>query len=201
MLRRRSTGRSREVGYELVVMGCSWGGLNALSEILSDLPPEFPLPIAVAQHRPFDSKDRLLSDVLQRHSHLEIVEPEDKEAIKNGRVYVAPPDYHLLVEPGAFALSTDALVRDSRPSIDVLFESAADAYADRLVGVILTGANDDGAAGLLAIKRRGGVTIVQEPTTAERREMPDAAIAAGGSTKILPLNQIGPFIADLFGGS
>lgn len=188
------------MGYELVVLGCSWGGLNALSEILSDLPPGFPIPMVVAQHRAVDSNDRTLRTLLRQHSRLEIVEPEDKEAIKEGRVYIAPPDYHLLVEPGAFALSTDALVRHSRPSIDVLFESAADSYGERLIGIVLTGANDDGAAGLLKIRRLGGLTIVQDPATAERTEMPEAAINGGGASKVLALKEIGPFLADLCGG-
>ncbi|MEA2436192.1 MAG: two-component system, chemotaxis family, protein-glutamate methylesterase/glutaminase, partial [Thermoleophilaceae bacterium] len=112
-------------------------------------------------------------------------------------VYNAPADYHLLVEPEGFALSTDEMVQHSRPSIDVLFDSAADVYADRLVGVILTGANADGAYGLRRVKRRGGVTIVQDPDTAEKRAMPEAAIATGAADHVVPLDAIAPKLAEL----
>jgi two-component system chemotaxis response regulator CheB len=109
-------------------------------------------------------------------------------------VHVAPPDYHLLVEPGEFALSVDEPVRFSRPSIDVLLESAADAYGSRLVAVILTGASADGAVGLQRVRRLGGQTIVQDPGTAERREMPEAAIASGAAEHVVPLEQIAPLL-------
>jgi two-component system chemotaxis response regulator CheB len=112
-------------------------------------------------------------------------------------VYLAPPDYHLLVERGSFALSVDERVQNARPSIDVLFESAADAYGEGVIGVILTGANQDGAAGLAKIKERGGVAIVQDPSGAERRTMPDAAIAATVADAVLPLDEIGRFIYGL----
>jgi two-component system chemotaxis response regulator CheB len=121
-------------------------------------------------------------------------EVDDKEAIEPRHVYLAPPDYHLLVERGSFALSTDERVQHARPSIDVLFESAADAYGERVIGIVLTGANEDGAAGLARIADRGGLAIVQDPESAERRAMPDAAIAAGTPT-VLPLEEIGPFVA------
>jgi two-component system chemotaxis response regulator CheB len=124
-------------------------------------------------------------------------EAGDKDSIQPGRVYLAPPDYHLLVEPEGFALSTDEAVQYSRPSIDVLFDSAADTYGDRLIGVLLTGANEDGAYGLRRVRRRGGVTIVQDPETAERRTMPDAAIAAGAADLVLPLDGIAPKLAEL----
>jgi two-component system chemotaxis response regulator CheB len=125
-----------------------------------------------------------------------VVEVEDKDLIAPGRVYLAPPDYHLLVEPGSFALSVDERVQYARPSIDVLFESAADAYGERVIGVVLTGANADGAAGLARIAKRGGAAIVQDPETAEAREMPAAALAAAPAT-VLPLESIGPHIAEL----
>jgi len=128
---------------------------------------------------------------------LVIREASDKDELQPGCVYIAPPDYHLLVERGTVALSTEEAVRYSRPSIDVMFESAADAYGERLVGVILTGANDDGALGLKRIRDGGGVAVVQDPATAERREMPEAAIAAVASAKVLPLEEIGSFMGQV----
>ena len=114
--------------------------------------------------------------------------------LEPGKAYLAPPGYHLLVERGSLSLSTDEEVRYSRPSIDVLFESVADAYREDAVGVILTGASDDGAAGLARIRRRGGVTVVQEPATAERRTMPDAALARGRAHRVLALDEIAAFL-------
>src|SRR5207247_7044474 len=122
---------------------------------------------------------------------------EDKTAIEPRHVYIAPSDYHLLVEAGSFALSVDERVQHARPSIDVLFETAADAYGDRVIGVILTGANEDGAAGLARIKARGGVAIVQDPAGAAKRVMPEAAIAATVADAVLPLEDIGRFIYGL----
>jgi two-component system chemotaxis response regulator CheB len=184
-------------GYELIAMGASWGGLTALETVLSALPRDFRTPIAIAQHRAVDSGSGALSDLLSHHSGHAVSEPGDKDPIEQGRVYVAPPDYHLLVEPDGFALSTEGAVHYSRPSIDVLFDSAADVYAERLAAVILTGANDDGAYGIRRVRRRGGLTIVQDPETAERRDMPDAAIATGDVQEVLPLEQIGPYLASL----
>ena len=129
--------------------------------------------------------------------NLPVADANDKTPIEPGHVYLAPPDYHLLVQPGYFSLSTDDRVHFARPSIDVLFESAADAYRERVVGVILTGANADGAAGLSRIKRSGGVAVVQDPLTAERNEMPGAALAATAADAILPLGEIGPFLYGL----
>ena len=129
-------------------------------------------------------------------------EAEDKEAIEHGHVYLAPPDYHLLVERGGgLALSTDDRVQYARPSIDVLFESAADAYRERCIGVVLTGLNEDGAAGLARIKELGGVAIVEDPRTAERSEMPAAALAATNADVILPLAEIGLFLYGLLAGT
>lgn len=182
--------------FDLVVVGASWGGLQALKWLLGGLPDDFPTPIVVAQHRSTDSSDVMVR-MLQCHSSLVISEASDKDAIEAGHVYIAPPDYHLLVEPGSLALSTDEFVHHSRPSIDVAFESAADAYADRLVGVILTGANTDGSAGLRHIRDEGGVTVVQDPATAARPEMPSAAMAAVKGAKVLPLRKIAPFLVEI----
>jgi two-component system chemotaxis response regulator CheB len=178
-------------------MGASWGGLHALETVLAGLPRTFPTPIVIAQHRSVDSGGGALSRMLSLRSGLEVREAGDKDPIEAGCVYIAPPDYHLLVEPEGFALSTDEMVQHSRPSIDVLFDSAADTYGDGVIAVILTGANADGAYGLSRVKRRGGVTIVQDPETAEKRDMPDAAIAAGAADEVLPLDRIGPRIVEL----
>lgn len=184
------------MGFELVVVGTSLGGLHALEVLLCGLPKSFPVPVAVVQHRHKDSENTL-SAFLQQYSPLPLKEPEDKEVIVPGRVYLAPADYHLLVEAGSFALSTEAPASYARPSIDVLFESAADAYAERVIGVILTGANHDGAQGLAKIKACGGWAMVQEPATAFSPTMPKAAIAAVTADWILPLEDIAPFLVKL----
>lgn len=185
------------MNYELIVVGASWGGLTAVSEILSALPEDLDAAIVVAQHRGPEMLDGGLAEILSLRTKLKVRDVDDKEPIEPGHVYLAPPDYHLLVDDRHFALSTEAPVRLARPSIDVLFESAAEAYGDRAIGVILTGANDDGAAGLARIKERGGVAIVQDPAEAERHEMPRAAIAATVADAILPLEEIGPFLYGL----
>lgn len=182
--------------FKITVIGTSLGGLNALMVILASLPKNLPMAIAIAQHRHKDS-DHKLVDFLQQQSLLPIIEVEDKQAILPGQVYLAPADYHLLVEVDHFSLSTEAPVTYARPSIDVLFESAADAYSEQAIGAILTGASVDGAIGLAKIHAQGGLTIVQQPETAERRTMPDAAIAAVKEAKILPLSQIAPFLAKI----
>jgi two-component system, chemotaxis family, protein-glutamate methylesterase/glutaminase len=186
------------MAYEFVVVGASLGGLEAVSILLAQLSPSFSLPIAVAQHRAAEPADGDLAALWQRSTALPVADVEDKAPIEVGHVYVAPADYHLLVESrDCFALSTDPPVLFARPSIDVLFESVADEYGRTAVGVVLTGANADGAAGLARIKERGGVAIVQEPTTSTRRRMPDAAIAATTADAILPLEEIPAFLYGL----
>ena len=187
--------------YGLVTIGASWGGLQATETLLSALPDSFETPIAIAQHRAVDSGSGALSRMLSLRSGLDVCEASDKDAIEPRRVYVAPPDYHLLVEPGGFALSIDEPVQFSRPSIDVMFETAADAYGPELIAVVLTGANADGAAGLVAVKRMGGTTIVQDPASAERAEMPRSAIATGAADHVLPLEEIAPKLASLVGAA
>jgi two-component system chemotaxis response regulator CheB len=183
---------------ELAVVGASWGGSAAVSLLLSHLTDACRLPVVVALHRGVSaSTEDVLVNSLQRHCVLPVVEAEDKTLLTPGQVLLAPSDYHLLIEDDHVALTTDAPVRYSRPSIDVLFESAADAYADRLAAVILTGANDDGARGLAVVKERGGRTFVQDPVTAERREMPDAAIATGAVDRILPVPAIAAALESL----
>jgi two-component system chemotaxis response regulator CheB len=185
--------------YEFVAMGASWGGLHAVETVLERLPDGFRTPIAIAQHRAVDSGSGALARMLSLRSGLEVCEAGDKDAIEPGGVYLAPPDYHLLVESTGFALSTEAVVKHSRPSIDVLFESAADTYGERLIAVILTGANEDGADGIKQVKLHGGVTIAQDPATAARREMPAAAIATGAVDHVLSLEDIGPKLGELVG--
>ena len=182
---------------EIVVVGTSRGGLKASQALLSGLQPNFPVPIIIVQHRAKDESS--LCDYLNRTSQLTVSEPEDKEAILPGHVYLAPRDYHLLVEGSGFALSVDAPVAYARPSIDVLFESAVDQYKDRTIGVILTGVNSDGANGLAAIKAHGGLTLVEDPETAAHREMPDAAIARMNPDWILPLPEIADRLNSLCG--
>jgi two-component system, chemotaxis family, protein-glutamate methylesterase/glutaminase len=188
------------MAYELVVIGSSWGGLDALERLLAALPASFPAPVVIAQHRGPASGEGMFASLLRHNSGLPVADAEDKDRLEAGRVYVAPPDYHLLVERGSLALSVEAPVAFSRPSIDVLFESAADAYADRLVAVVLTGANEDGAEGLLRVKERGGFVIVQDPATAEQPAMPEAAVATGAADRVLPLEGIGPCLTDLCRG-
>ncbi len=177
-------------GYDVVVMGASWGGMRALSRVLSGLPADYPIPIAIAQHRDADAEDDLLPNLLARHTPLEVADADDKDPLVPGRVLLAPPGYHMLVEDGSVALSVDEPVQFSRPSIDVLFDSAAEQHRERTIGVVLTGANADGAEGLAAIKRRGGYTVVQDPATAERPEMPTAALAADPNA-IIDLDGLG----------
>jgi two-component system chemotaxis response regulator CheB len=182
------------------VIGASWGGLAALEAVFRGLPADCSAPIAVVLHRGVQSTDRLCA-MLRRYTPLPVHETQDKEAILPGHIYLAPPDYHLMVEAGIFALSTEAPVRHARPSIDVLFETAADAYAAGVLGVVLTGSSQDGAAGAARIKARGGRVIVQNPETAASPVMPTAAIATARVDWIVPLDEIGTKIASLIGST
>jgi two-component system, chemotaxis family, protein-glutamate methylesterase/glutaminase len=183
--------------YELICVGASWGGLDAVGRLLADLRAGIDLPVVVAQHRHASSTRGGLADLLRLRIKRPVVDAEDKMEIERGKVYVAPPDYHLLVEKGSFALSVDERVQFARPSIDVLFETASYAYGAAVIGIILTGANEDGAAGLATIKQRGGVAIVQDPAGAARSTMPEAAIAATVADAVLPLEEIGAFLYGL----
>ncbi len=183
------------MSYGMVVIGGSKGGMRALQVVLGTLPAGFPLPVAVALHREKGSGEEL-AVLLQKTTPLVVVEPDDKETILPGRIYLAPPDYHLLVDGSHFALSIDELVEYARPSLDVLFESAVEVFREKLIGVILTGENQDGARGLAAVKARGGLTVVQDPATAEAPSMPAAAIAAVPGATILSPEAIGPFLAE-----
>ena len=183
--------------YETVVVGTSAGGLNALTAILGKLPQEYKIPIIVVQHRSKDSLE-LLEQVLQQKCRIRIKQADEKEAISAGIIHVAPPDYHLLVEMDkTFSLSSDPPVQFSRPSIDVLFESAASAFRRNLVGIILTGSNDDGASGIATISHFGGLTIAQDPREAQYSFMPQAAIDTGKVTHVWRLADIADFLKSI----
>jgi two-component system chemotaxis response regulator CheB len=177
--------------FDVVVIGASWGGLRALERILGGLDAGFPVPVLVVQHREAGADDDLLARLLDSHTPLRVTDAEDKTPLAPGTVLLAPPGYHVLVtDDGCAELSVDEPVQFSRPSIDVLFESAADAYGPRVLGVLLTGSNTDGAAGLEAIQRGGGFTVVQDPESAERPEMPRAALARITPDAVLALDDI-----------
>jgi two-component system chemotaxis response regulator CheB len=186
------------MAVEVVAIGASWGGLDAVGHVLRTLPADFGAAVVVAQHRQGggDDGDRLTS-LLGSSCALDVCDAEDKQALSPGTVLVAPADYHLLVERGSVALSVDPPHNFSRPSIDILLVTAADAYGECAAGVVLTGANADGAAGLARIAARGGTAIVQDPETATRPEMPAAALAATPGARVLALAEIGPLLTEL----
>ena len=184
-----------------IVIGSSAGGVKALKVVLSSLAKDFSLPIAIVQHLGSGSNGMLAGQLCEK-SHVLVKEAEDKESLRPGIAYIAPPDYHLLIEKDAtFSLSVDEKVNFSRPSIDVLFESAAVAYGLGLVGIVLTGSNSDGALGLKKIHANGGLTIVQDPLTAESPKMPQYCLDAFDPDHILSLEEIGPFINSISIGS
>jgi len=190
--------RTGQAPYEAVVIGVSAGGLDALRSILPRLPEKFPVPVIVVQHRKAGGDD-FFAEYLDQRCAMRVKEAEEKEEATPGTIYLAPADYHLLLEDDrSFSLTLESRVRFSRPSIDVLFESAADVYGRRLIGIVLTGASDDGSRGLAAIKKRGGLALVQDPATAEVETMPKAAIKAAPIDFVLPLSAIGPFLANLY---
>jgi two-component system chemotaxis response regulator CheB len=179
------------VPYSVVAIGTSWGGLAALTKLLGDLPTDFGIPIVVVQHRSKDS-EKLLVQLLQDVTDMKVGEIEDKDPLTPGMVHVAPANYHVLIEEGYASLTIEEPVRFSRPSIDVMFSSAADTYGAAAIGVVLTGANEDGARGLAHIVKRGGLALVQDPKTAEIPIMPQAAIRAVPSAEVLSLETLGP---------
>ena len=182
---------------EAVVIGASAGGVEAVGVLLAALPGDFSPAVLVVIHVP-PVNDNLLVTVLAPRCAIKVEEAADKEAVRGGTVYVAPPGYHLLVEPDrSFALSIDAPVNYSRPSIDVLFESAAYAYRERLLGIVLTGANADGAEGLARIRAFGGQAWVQDPATAVAAAMPASAIERAGADRILPVQDMAAELAAL----
>jgi two-component system chemotaxis response regulator CheB len=174
---------------KLIVLGASWGGLSAFTRIFSEMPGDFKIPIIVVQHRAKHA-DNLLATLLQDCTPLRVVDVEDKEPLEARSVFVAPANYHLLVDQDHLTLTTDPLVKFSRPSIDVTFISAGDAYRRGVVGVVLTGANDDGSRGLRHIVDCGGHGIVQDPATAESPTMPAAALKAVPEAEVVPITDI-----------
>jgi two-component system, chemotaxis family, protein-glutamate methylesterase/glutaminase len=173
-----------------IVIGASAGAVEALLTILPELPADYPLPVFVVVHVPPDRRN-VLAPLFESRCRIAVKEAEDKETVTGGVVYFAPSDYHMLVEEDfSISLSSDELVNFSRPAIDVLFESAADAYGSGLTGVILTGANQDGAAGLAAVVKAGGAAIVEDPAGALAPQMPCFALTACPTAKVVPLKQI-----------
>lgn len=183
------------MGLQLVAVGASAGGLRALQLLLASLPADWNVPVAIVQHRSRESD--ALRELLQDVTELPVCEVEDKVELEPGMVYVAPPDYHTLLDGRHFSLSVDAPVRFSRPSIDVLFESAADIFGPGAVGVVLTGANADGSRGLARIVAAGGAGLVQDPGEAEVATMPWAAIRAVPTACVLPLSGMGEHLLKL----
>ena len=180
--------------YDAIVMGVSSGGLKALKIIFSRLPKDFNTPIIIVQHINPHSES-LWVKLLNGKSNLEIKEADEKESIEPGNVYIAPPNYHLLIEKNkTFTLTVDERVNFARPSIDVLFESAADAYRNKLIGIVLTGSNNDGTNGIKRIQEYGGLVVIQDPKTAESAYMPASAMAAVQPDYVLPLEGIADLI-------
>jgi len=183
--------------YEAIVIGVSAGGLHALSQIIPEFPKDYPLAVIIVQHRLNDHND-FLAEYLNNLSNIKVKEPQSLEAVLPSNIYVAPAGYHLLIERNkTFSLSVDPPVSYSIPSIDVLFQSAAMCYQTKLIGLILTGANSDGSEGIKAVKEYGGLTLVQEPSTAEVDFMPKSAINNTDIDHIIPLKQIGRFLQQL----
>ena len=184
---------------DAVVIGASAGGVDALMVLLPTLSPQLAAPIFVVVHLPREGPS-MLANLFAARCVVPVREAEDKAWVEPGTIYFAPPDYHLLVDEGpGLALSADDPVNYSRPSIDVLFESAADLYGSRLAAIILTGANNDGAAGLHAVRRAGGVTIVQDPKTAAASAMPSAALRRCAADFVLPIERIAELLRTLDG--
>jgi len=182
---------------DAVVIGASAGGIEALTVLLPALARGLQPPVFVVVHLPRD-RPSLLADIFAPKCAVPVREAEDKEMVASGTVYFAPNDYHLLVDQGPqLALSADDPVHHSRPSVDVLFESAVDIYKDRLLGIILTGANEDGATGLAAVHHAGGVTVVQRPDTALAPLMPLSALKLRPADWVLTLNEIAAMLRTL----
>lgn len=187
------------VGKGAVIIGASAGALETLSLILPSLPADFPLPVFVIVHVPPDKRS-VLADIFDAKCQLHVIEAEDKEPVEPGVIFFAPPNYHMLFEDNmTIALSNEEEVLFSRPSIDVAFESAVDVWGDKLTGIILTGANQDGAKGLQAISKAGGAIIVQDPENAHAQAMPEAAIAACPQALILSPAEISTYLQSISG--
>ncbi len=182
--------------FDVIAIGASAGGLHALSAVLAPFDAAFPSSVLIVQHLDPHHKS-MMSDLLSRHTKMRVKQAEHGEVILPGVAYIAPPDEHLLVGPGKVQLAHSQLVHYSRPSIDLLFESVAGTYGSRSIGVVLSGSNHDGSAGIRAIKEAGGTTLAQEPGEAEYRIMPQSAVRTGCIDHVLPLHQIGITLAQL----
>ncbi len=180
--------------YKAIVIGVSYGGTKALSAFIPALSKNFPIPIIIVQHQ-HNAQEELLHIVLNNLSKINVIEAKQNEKILAKNVYIAPGGYHLFIEnEKTFSLSVDNAVNYSIPSIDVLFESASDVYRDKLIGIILTGANGDGSEGLKTIRQNGGLSIVEDPKTAQVNTMPSSALKIAGANHILSLDKIISFI-------
>lgn len=177
----------------IIAIGGSLGSFKALQAILPALPASLKAAVVIVAHRE-KGQDDLLTGLLQAHSALPVAEIEDKRMIEPGHMYVAPADYHVLIEDGSFTLSVEEPVHHARPSMDVCFECVAERYGARAIGVLLTGTGRDGVEGLATIKRRGGLTVTQDPASAEAPALPQAAIEAGAADHVVPLAEIGAFL-------
>jgi two-component system chemotaxis response regulator CheB len=183
-----------------LALGCSAGGVDALCALLPELPPDCGIPVFVVVHLPRERPSHLV-DIFSRRCALTVTEAEDKQPVEPGTIYFAPPDYHLLLDRGpALALSVDELVHFSRPAIDVLFQSAADVYGAGLMAAVLSGANEDGAAGLSAVERAGGTTLVQRPDSAVAQAMPRAALRQAPQSLSLELPQLAALLRQIHDG-
>jgi two-component system chemotaxis response regulator CheB len=184
--------------YELIIVGCSLGGLNAMQILLANLGLDLLTPMILIQHRDKNTSIAM-SRVLQKYTHLNVIDADDKATIIPGHLYVAPPSYHLLVDEKMISLSTEMPIKHAQPSIDVAFDSAARSYGTSLIGVVLTSSSTDGAQGAACIESHGGCLIVQDPETAENPTLPRAALAATTRAKIVQLEEIAPLLSKLCG--
>ena len=195
----RSTGPAATAGpaFDIVACAASAGGLNALSRVLSQLPPDFPAAVVIVQH--LDPRHRsLMADILSRRTCLRVEQAAEGEALAGGRVYIAPPNRHLLINPdGTLTLSESELVHFVRPSADLLFESVAAVFRDRAIAVVLSGTGGDGAMGVTAIKKVGGTVVAQDAESAEFSGMPEEAIQTGDVDFVLPLDEIAAALVTL----
>jgi two-component system chemotaxis response regulator CheB len=186
--------------YEAIVIGGSWGGMNAAVEILKCLPADFPLPVILVLHR-MRGVNSELPALIRKKTYMQVKEADEKEMMRQSTVYVAPADYHLLIERDkTFSLDVSEAILFSRPSIDVTFECASQVFGERLVGIVLSGASKDGSQGLYAIAKAGGVTIVQDPSQAEADTMPQSAREVVKQARVLKLQEIASFLLSLRNG-
>jgi two-component system, chemotaxis family, protein-glutamate methylesterase/glutaminase len=198
---RRAESECAGAAFDLVAVAASAGGLRALTEVLSPLPPDLPAAIVVVQH--LDPRHRsLMAEILDRCTALDVRQVEEGDVLCPGTAFIAPPDNHVLVNPdGVLSLSKSELVHFLRPSADLLFESVAASFGDRAIAVVLTGSGSDGSMGVEAVKTMGGTVIAQDEATSEFRDMPSAAVRTGRVDFILPLNEISAALVSLIGGA